>query len=105
MTDLPFWPALPYWPAMIFWSAIVVGLVASGLGLLRRRPSLLIGGAIGWLGSVLTATLEEPVIEITLTALVAYGAFIIAEDLHFSGVIACVVAGMISGNWGGRGWA
>ena len=45
MTDVPFWPALPYWPALIFWSAIVVGLVASGLGLVRRRASLLVGGA------------------------------------------------------------
>ncbi|MDF1562452.1 MAG: Na+/H+ antiporter [Deltaproteobacteria bacterium] len=64
--------------------------------------ALLIGGAMGWLGSMLTKTLEEPVIEITLTALVAYGSFIIAEHFHFSGVIACVVAGMISGSWGAR---
>jgi len=64
--------------------------------------ALLIGGAMGYLGSMLTATLEEPVIEITLTALLAYGSFIIAEHFHFSGVIACVVAGMISGNWGAR---
>lgn len=46
MTDLPSWPALPYWSALIFWSAIVVGLAASGLGLFRQRPPLLIGGAI-----------------------------------------------------------
>jgi hypothetical protein len=45
MTDVPFWPVLPYWPALIFWSAIVVGLVACGLGLVRRRASLLVGGA------------------------------------------------------------
>ena len=45
MRDVPFWPALPYWPALIFWSAIVVGLVVAGLGLARRRVSLLIGGA------------------------------------------------------------
>jgi hypothetical protein len=45
MTDVPFWPALPYWPALIFWSGIVVGLVAYGLGLYRRRASLLVGGA------------------------------------------------------------
>ncbi len=46
MTDVPFWPALPYWPALIFWSAIVVGMVASSLGLVRQRASLLIGGAM-----------------------------------------------------------
>lgn len=64
--------------------------------------AILIGGAIGYLGSVITATLEDAVIEITLTALVAYGSFIVAEHFHFSGVIACVVAGMVSGNWGAR---
>ena len=46
MTDMPFGPSLPYWPDLIFWSAIVVGLVASGFGLVRQRASLLIGGAI-----------------------------------------------------------
>ena len=46
ITDLPFGAVLPYWPPVVFWSAIVAGLVASGLGLFRRRPSLLIGGAI-----------------------------------------------------------
>ena len=45
MNDVLFWPSLPYWPALIFWSAIVVGLVASGFGLVRRRASLLVGGA------------------------------------------------------------
>ena len=46
MTDVPSWSALPYWPALTFWSATVVSLAISGLGLFRRRPSLLIGGAI-----------------------------------------------------------
>lgn len=61
-----------------------------------------VGAAMGSIGSLVTRTLEEPVIEITLTALTAYGSFIIAEHFHFSGVIACVVAGMLTGNWGAR---
>ncbi len=59
----------------------------------------LIGGAVGYAGSLITRTIDAPVIEITLTALIAYGAFIVAEHFHFSGVIACVVAGMLTGNW------
>jgi CPA1 family monovalent cation:H+ antiporter len=42
-------------------------------------------------------------IGITLTVLSAYGAFIAADLLGLSGVIACVVAGMITGNWGSQG--
>jgi CPA1 family monovalent cation:H+ antiporter len=42
-------------------------------------------------------------IEITMTFLSAYGAFIIAQLLGLSGVIACVIAGMIAGSWGARG--
>ncbi|MGB5349973.1 MAG: Na+/H+ antiporter [Polyangiales bacterium] len=62
----------------------------------------LIGAGVGILGGVITRTITEPTVEITLTVLVAYGAFIIAESFHFSGVIACVVAGMLTGNWSSR---
>ena len=43
MADMLFGPSLAYWPTLIFWSAIVVGLVASGLGLVRQRAFWLIG--------------------------------------------------------------
>ncbi len=62
----------------------------------------LIGAGVGILGGLITRTITEPTVEITLTVLVAYGAFIIAESFHFSGVIACVVAGMLTGNWSSR---
>jgi CPA1 family monovalent cation:H+ antiporter len=41
-------------------------------------------------------------IEITLTTIAAYGSFLAAEHLHYSGVIATVVAGMFSGNYAAR---
>lgn len=41
---------------------------------------------------------REPMIGVSLTTLAAYGSFEIAERLHFSGVIATVVAGMIVGD-------
>ena len=59
----------------------------------------LIGAAIGLIAGLITKTITDPTVEITLTVLVAYGAFIVAEHFHFSGVIACVVAGMLTGNW------
>ena len=42
---MPVVPTLP-WPALIFWAAIVGGLAASAVGLVRRRPSLLIAGGL-----------------------------------------------------------
>ena len=65
--------------------------------------AVLVGGAVGAGISLLTRSLDDPMIEITLTVLSAYGAFIVADLLGLSGVIACVVAGLICGTWGARG--
>jgi CPA1 family monovalent cation:H+ antiporter len=35
-----------------------------------------------------------------LTTVAAYGSFLIAESLHLSGVLACVTAGLMMGNFG-----
>jgi monovalent cation:H+ antiporter, CPA1 family len=63
------------------------------------------GAAIGVAVGALTRTQDDAMIGITLTMLSAYGAFISAELLGLSGVIACVVAGMVSGTWGSQGRA
>ena len=46
--------------------------------------------------------IDDAMIEITLTTIAAYGSFILSEDLHHSGVIAMVTAGMICGSYGQR---
>ena len=70
-------------------------LVVAGMG-------VVIGGVIGIAVSWLTSKIDEPMVEITLTTIAAYGSFIGAEHFHFSGVIATVVAGMLCGNYGAR---
>ena len=62
----------------------------------------LVGVIIGYLTSKLTQRVEDPMIEITLTTIAAYGSFIYAEQFHLSGVIATVAAGMLCGNYGAR---
>ena len=62
----------------------------------------LIGVIVGYLASKLTQQVEDPMIEITLTTIAAYGSFLIAEQFHLSGVIATVAAGMLCGNYGAR---
>lgn len=62
----------------------------------------LIGGIVGMGVSQVIRRLDDPMIEITLTTIGAYGAFVAAEHFHDSGVIATVVAGMICGNYAAR---
>jgi CPA1 family monovalent cation:H+ antiporter len=63
----------------------------------------MVGAVIGIGAGGLTRTVDDAMIEITVTLLSAYGAFIAAEFLGLSGVIACVIAGLIMGTWGARG--
>jgi len=63
---------------------------------------LAVGLVIGLALSFITAQVDDHLIEIMLTTILAYGTYLVADHLHFSGVIAVVVAGMLSGNWGTR---
>ncbi len=64
--------------------------------------AVLIGGVLGVGLSWLTAQVDDHLIEITLTTIGAFGSFLMADVLHASGVIACLVAGILSGNFGAR---
>jgi CPA1 family monovalent cation:H+ antiporter len=64
--------------------------------------AVLVGAAVGGAVSLLTRAIDDPMIAITLTVLSAYGAFITADLLGFSGVIACVIAGLVTGGWGAQ---
>jgi CPA1 family monovalent cation:H+ antiporter len=61
---------------------------------------LVIGVAFGFTVSKAIQQIDDPMVEITLTVIAAYGSFVVAEQLHFSGVIATVTAGMLCGNYG-----
>lgn len=62
-----------------------------------------IGLVLGWLVSRLIARVDDYLIETTLTTVLAFGAYILAERLHVSGVLAVVAAGLINGNLGPQG--
>jgi CPA1 family monovalent cation:H+ antiporter len=63
---------------------------------------LIIGASLGWLFSRLAARVDDYLIETTLTTVLAFGAYLIAEQFHLSGVLAVVAAGLVSGNVGER---
>ena len=61
---------------------------------------LIIGTLAGFLASRITAHIDDHLIEITLTTILTYGTFLLAESIHVSGVIAVVAAGLVLGNVG-----
>lgn len=62
------------------------------------------GAALGLGLGVLTAQalkwLDDHLVEVMMTLIVAYGTYLLAEHLHLSGVIAVAVAGLVVGNYG-----
>jgi CPA1 family monovalent cation:H+ antiporter len=70
----------------------VVGIVAS-VG---------IGALAGWLIARVAALTTDHLIELTLTLLAAYGTYVVADLVHQSGIIAVVVAGIVTGTYGRR---
>ncbi|AHG88498.1 sodium/hydrogen exchanger [Gemmatirosa kalamazoonensis] len=63
---------------------------------------VVVGGATGVAGAELIRRVDEPMLEIMVTTIVAYGSFIAADELRASGVIATVTAGMLGGSRVGR---
>jgi len=61
-----------------------------------------LGMATGYTFSQIIKTIDEHLIEITMSVALAYGTYIVAENLHVSGVIAVVVAGLVVGNYASR---
>jgi CPA1 family monovalent cation:H+ antiporter len=59
-----------------------------------------VGLTLGWIVSQLVARVDDRLIVSTLTTLLAFGSYLVAEHFHVSGVLAVVMAGLLSGNVG-----
>lgn len=77
-------------------SAVVdfVRVAVGGLG---------IGIGLGWIISQIIARVDDYLIETTLTTVLAFGAYLMGERFHVSGVLAVVAAGIVTGNIGPKG--
>ena len=62
--------------------------------------SLLLGAGCGFVASRATALVDDHLVELTLTALLAYGTYLLADALGQSGIIATVTAGIVLGSYG-----
>jgi len=63
---------------------------------------IIIGGMTGLLVSQMLRRIDDAMVEITLTTVAAYGSFLLADQLGYSGVISTVAAGLICGNYGAQ---
>lgn len=90
--------------AMVVSGATRFNLVSNLIEFLRvSGGGVLVGLLLGGLISQLISRIDNYLFETTLTSVLAYGAYLIAEALGVSGVLAVVAAGLINGNIGPRG--
>ena len=64
---------------------------------------VVVGLGLGWMISRMIERLDDYLIETTLTTVLAFGSYLVAERLHFSGVLAVVTAGLVNGNLSPQG--
>ena len=76
-------------PAEAVATFVVAVLVSGALGLVT-----------GWVASRLISSLDDHLVELTISVAAAYGTYLLADGIGQSGVIATVVAGVVIGNYG-----
>jgi len=59
-----------------------------------------VGFALGYLCHRLLGTIDDHLVEVTVSILLAFGSYVIADRFNASGIIAVVVAGIIIGSYG-----
>lgn len=64
---------------------------------------VLVGIVLGMVISQAIERIDDPLVETTLTTVLAFGSYLIAEYFHVSGVLAVVAAGIVNGNAGPGG--
>lgn len=87
---------------------VVVGLAsghgvtfANGVGefLLEVLGGAAVGAVLGYAAYSIYHRLDDPVLEVMMSIILAYGAYLAADRLNASGVIGVVVVGLIVGNF------
>ena len=94
--------------AVVLFQILLAGVASGDFDVVQAIGRFLVvalgGGALGvglgYLVSRATERINDPRVEITLTTILAYGSFLLAEQLHVSGVIATVGAALMIGNFG-----
>ncbi len=81
-----------------------VNLISSlGQFLLVSTGGILVGLVLGWLVAQIISRVDNYLIETTLTTVLAFGSYLVADKLGVSGVLAVLTAGLVNGNIGQQG--
>ncbi|WP_425229097.1 cation:proton antiporter [Sphingomonas sp.] len=89
--------------------AILAGVAAGGVATPAGVALNLVATVLGGIGCGVAVTVplvllagrtQDRLVEIALSAIIAYGSFLLAEALGCSGVLATLTAGLVVGNWG-----
>jgi monovalent cation:H+ antiporter, CPA1 family len=89
---------------------VVMALTGQGVGAGWAAGTLIwtsvagagLGAALGYLSLWVFRMVHDWRIEFTVSIVLCYGSFLLAEALGASGILACAAAGFVVGNWGSR---
>jgi CPA1 family monovalent cation:H+ antiporter len=85
-------------------AAILGGPIAPGTAALQFLQLALGGVAVGLLVgfgfSFVTSRIDDFEVEMTLTAIAAYGGYLLGEAVHVSGILVVATAALVLGNYG-----
>ena len=93
------------WTALVLYRFAVAAVVTGSFSLVEAGPRFLLTGvgglavglAAGWIIRQVRSRIDDPPIEITISLLSGYAAYLPAEELGLSGVIAAVTVGVYMG--------
>jgi monovalent cation/hydrogen antiporter len=93
------------WTALVVYRFAVAAVVTGTFSLPRAGLEFVLSGVgglaigllVGWVVAQIRRRLDDPPTEMAFSLLTAYAAYIPAEELHFSGVIAAVTVGVYLG--------
>jgi Na+:H+ antiporter len=96
--------------SIVLFRIVLTVVVASAFNLpasILEFMRLVIGGialgfALGYLTARAMIRIDDYLVEISATVVLAWGSYLLGEYLGVSGIITVVVAGLVLGNYGGR---
>ncbi|CAM5519498.1 hypothetical protein GCM10010343_39450 [Streptomyces avidinii] len=95
---------------MLFRVAVVVAVASAGVSwqaagtefALLAGGGVLAGGVVAGVVALIRRRTEDPVLETVIALVTPYAAYVLAEEVHASGVTSVVVAGVVLGGQAGR---